>query len=72
MHTPDEEPTHSELWGEDKSEVDSISNAGSLDSLDSDHEIPPIDPPVITPAATGEQAEAGVCEGGLHYNTQLE
>ena len=58
--TIEEEPGRSELWGDDKSEVDSISNAGSLDSFDSDHEIPPIDPPVITPAVSGEQARAGV------------
>lgn len=58
-HAPtDEEPLRSELWGEDKDEVESISNAGSLDSLDSDHEIPPIDPPVIVPASG---AAPGVC-----------
>ncbi len=44
----------------DRDEVESLSDAGSLDSLDSDHEIPPIDPPVITPA-TGARAEASEC-----------
>ncbi|XP_064395426.1 uncharacterized protein LOC135342588 isoform X2 [Halichondria panicea] len=69
---PDEEPPSRELWGVDRDEVESLSDAGSMDSLDSDHEIPPIHPPVIAPA-TGAQAEAGavVRESMLHTFTQL-
>ena len=48
----EEEPHKSELWGEDCDEVESLSDAGSVDSLESDHEVTPL----IAPLPPGRES----------------
>ena len=60
MYLIGEEPPKSELWKDEDGDVDSISDAGSIDSIPSDHEVPPLDNPLRSLAQT---ARAQLDEG---------
>lgn len=60
LYLTGEEPPKSELWKDEDGDLDSISDAGSIDSIASDHVIPPLDNPLSCLAQT---ARAQLDEG---------